>query len=193
MLDTRPMVKIGRDTSKDRLQQEIETGGEIAGRIELDESLTKQDLLDMMAGFREEEYYPEILHCMALHESADEEILRLIIAERSEDSGVLSAVVTSPRASRAVLLDLAGSSDEMVQGHAQLGVLKHELDNATPEWCWELFQRHAGDAGINLGVRQLLAHHERTPRDLLAALAEDEADFIAELARSRLNEPNGSG
>jgi hypothetical protein len=49
-----------------------------------------------------------------------------------------------------------------------------------------LLDAHAGDGGVSLGVRHMIARFGGAPLSVVRRLADDDADFIAADARRRL-------
>ena len=82
---------------------------------------------------------------------------------------------------------------EFVRGHALLGYLRHELPRFDEDQLRALLDEHAGDGGVSLGVRHMVAQLPELPQSMLERLADDDADFIAACARERLESRDGEG
>lgn len=123
---------------------------------------------------------------------------RLAALPRLDDS-VWRALLLAPVASQVALtaLDnptvpleevtrLQRHASEQVRGHALLAHLKQRLPHMNDAEFSEVLDAHPGDEGVSLGVRHLLARAEETPRKILERLVDDDADFVADCARRRL-------
>lgn len=75
-----------------------------------------------------------------------------------------------------------------VRGHALLASLTPRVPHLGEDELNALLDAHAGDGGVSLGVRHLIARADGVPRRILLRLADDDADFIADCARARLNQ-----
>jgi hypothetical protein len=141
-----------------------------------------QRILEEHVGAR---YFTELLHVLAVHPHATGRFLEAIL-EHSDDSGVLNAVVTSPKVTAKLLSRLRRSNVKSVAQHAELGLLHRKMTTAKASEIKHLLERFPGDEGISLGVRGMVAAHKRTPTTILRALREDSADFVCELALENL-------
>ncbi|WP_422886927.1 hypothetical protein [Nannocystis pusilla] len=127
------------------------------------------------------------LQLVVIHHSATEELLFEIARAWSHNSGVLNAIATSPRSTRALLRFLETSASKSVAQHAYLGLLRHDLSALSERELRELRLRHGSDEGIDIGVRIMIANSSHTPVSLLLEMLQDEADIVANTARNELS------
>lgn len=155
--------------------------------VVLDPRMTAKELESLIPASRLEKYSLPLFQLLATHPRASGRLFRLLIAESGGSPEVETSIIMSGRASERMLRTLRRSESKSVREHAELALVRAALESAGPDSFSRLLTKHSeSDHGISLAVRQVLAEHPRTPAPILRKLAEDEADFIAALARRRL-------
>ncbi len=100
---------------------------------------------------------------------------------------LLASLATDKMTPASVLEMLEKDASETVRSHAQLNLLGRTLDAGLSEaGLMALISEYAGDDGISIGVRQLIASSRNTPLNILKVLEADEVDCIAMVARQNV-------
>ena len=82
-----------------------------------------------------------------------------------------------------VLEILAKNPSTSISSHAQLAILRKELDKGLSELeLQHILKEETNDYGINIGIRSQIANHLKTPKAILLKLLKDDVDFISEAA-----------
>jgi hypothetical protein len=156
-------------------------------RLQLSPRLSGSDLLRMCERHTGRAHTTALLSMIVCHRHATPAVLECVLRQARRDPRLLDAVVTSGHASEDILRKLARSRQRTVRQHAELGLLTKRLSRPfSAGFVSAVLRRHAGDEGIALGVRSLVAGSKRTPVTILRRLASDEADQVAETARRNL-------
>ncbi|WP_157758192.1 hypothetical protein [Cystobacter fuscus] len=156
---------------------------------EIAPQISSAELATLVRAHKGYRHWNPLLQLIAIHPSADGALLSLIV-RASNDPGVLNAVATSGRTSKKLLEQLSRSTYRSVREHAKMGLLYKELEMATAERFREILNENRGDDERAVSVRGLLAMHQRTPRDVLHLLAQDEFDFVRRAVSMRSKRPS---
>lgn len=154
------------------------------GELTLDPALSADELAAMSERYSAEPYATEIHQLAVLHPSADIGVFRTVLRIAGTDAGLQNTIVTSSRASRELVTELANSEHESVREHARVALLTMDLDEGRVLDFRSVIDGAVGDGGI--GLRWTLAQHHGTPSEVLEELSRDDADIIADAARSQL-------
>jgi hypothetical protein len=178
-------IIINLETTSDALREVYRKNGFSLQDCEIDQRLTKSDIRELLSSSRAESYYKELIRRIVFHPAADDEILDLILQDE-DDASTQNTIATSGRASDKILRRLALSASKSVREHAELSLIISQLDRCDLSLFQRLIDEHATDEGIDLGVRMSVVNHPRTPIEVIQKLKDDDADFISDLAKKRL-------
>jgi hypothetical protein len=149
--------------------------------------LRATDLVALTKRHKDEPYRDALFSLLVNHRNATAAVLRAALQASGNSLSVANAVATSAHAPISLLRRLLASRHRSVREHAQLAVIATRMaDGASARAIKGWLSTFAGDAGIDLGVRALIAGSSKTPRPLLDKLVMDDADFIAATARQTI-------
>lgn len=154
-------------------------------RIRISPSLSPVKLAEFIAKLRRSAYSEVFLELLASESISSDTVWRAVL-EDPVDASVAMTALSNGSIPQAEVVRLLNHSSTQVQGHALLARLQHQVPLLGESELSELLDAHAGDHGVSLGVRHLVARSPGTPRRILQRLADDEVDFIAESARGQL-------
>lgn len=159
-------------------------GGEVAV-LRLSPSLTSADVLAVVHSMRASSLGRVFFELLAATPISDVSLWRALL-EAPVDPGVAMNAAGNPGLPDDELARLLEHPDSFVQGHALLARLSRDLPSTGEEALHALLDAHAGDGGVSLGVRHMIARFGGAPLSVVRRLADDDADFIATDARRRL-------
>ena len=153
--------------------------------VELSPRTSPSDLVRIIEEVRASMYGRPFLELLAA-QPIDASAAWNALLEDPVDPGVAMAALENAAVPDQHIARLLRHPTEQVRGHALLAQLRRTLPRMTSVEIEALLEAHAGDEGVSLGVRHLVARTGGTPRHILERLADDDADFIARCARERV-------
>jgi hypothetical protein len=174
-------MRIGLHTSVDMLREAFANSGCLRLPGTLEPELSTHALRRIIQRSKGEPFYAALAEKVVLHPSADDSIFDELITACS-DFDVLNAIALSRRAPEHLLRRLLTTSGDPVKQHAELNLLRREIELASPERLREILRAHSATGGIDIPVRILLASRENLPPDLRLQLSRDPVDLVREKA-----------
>lgn len=178
-------IQISASTTKEQIENAIDV--EPSPSIILDPSPQAADITRLIGEMRTSALLTKFLQFLASEPVTDETAWRAILRP-TVDAEVAMAALGNPHVPPSEISLLLRHPSPRVRGHAVLAELSLRIPRLNTAELDALLDEHAGDGGVSLGVRHLIARSPSSPTRILERLAHDEADFIAHCARLRLEE-----
>lgn len=176
-------MKIEADTTSAEVDAAF--GGETPPTVSISDSTSPADLVRLVSEMQSFPSARAFLEQLASLPLRDHAIWRAVLRPPVASPVALTAL-NNPTLPVEEVSRLEQHPSEQVRGHAFLANLHKRLPTMDDAEFSAVLDAHQGDEGISLGVRHLLARSDETPRNILERLADDDADFVADCARRRL-------
>lgn len=169
--------------NKAAIKKALET--ENINTLSLHPSLTPAFLVRLIEEMRSSKHSRVFFELLAASPIRDKEVWQAIL-RAPVDANIAMTALDNPALPQESIAQLQSHSSPHVRGHALLAHLRDRLPRLSEAELDALIDEHAGDTGVSLGVRHLVACSPGVPQRILERLAEDEADFVAESAKRSL-------